>query len=165
MARYRPPAALASPYITQNGLEALRRELDQLWVRRFDVVKHLSAAAAEGDRSENAEYIYRKKELREIDRRVRYLQKRLPELKVVTEKPPECNRVYFGAYVDVSDAEGSTRRYRLVGADEADAKRGWISIDSPMARALRGRMLDDEVEVRTPAGQHTLVVESIEYNP
>ena len=99
MSRYRPPAAKKSPYITPVGMRALEQEQKEIWLRRREVVAALSAAAAEGDRSENAEYIYRKKELREIDRRIRYLQKRLPDLKVVEQKPGDRERVFFGATV------------------------------------------------------------------
>jgi transcription elongation factor GreB len=146
----RPPGR--SPHITRAGWETLQAELDALWRKRRDVVKHLSAAAAEGDRSENAEYIYRKKQLREIDRRLRYLQKRLPELKVVDTRPDDAEQVFFGAWVTLENADGERACYRIVGADEFDPKRDWISVDSPMARALLRRRTDDEVAVRTPAG-------------
>src|SRR5512139_4150405 len=127
MSRYRPPQPPSSPYITAAGYEALQSELVQLWRRRADVVKALSAAAAEGDRSENAEYIYRKKELREIDRRIRYLQKRLPELKVVNALPADAQRVFFGAWVTLEDGAGVEVTYRIVGVDELDPAKNWIS--------------------------------------
>ena len=122
MGRYRPPAPKSSPYITRPGYEALQAELKVLWKRRTGVTRALAAAAAEGDRSENAEYIYRKKELREIDRRVHYLQKRLPELKVVAEPPTDRKRVFFGAWVTLEDEQGQECVYRVVGADEGLAR-------------------------------------------
>lgn len=157
--------ARSSPYITTEGFEQLRAELDELWVRRREVVVHLSAAAAEGDRSENAEYIYRKKQLREMDRRIRYLQKRLPQLKVV-DRPADApaERVYFGATVDLIDDDYQEQTYRIVGADEFDPARSWISIDSPIARALIGKAIDDTVEVQTPSGLVGLTVVEIKYD-
>ena len=164
MARWRPPTKRSSPYITPDGHAALNRELKDLWLqRRQDVVPALRAAAAEGDRSENAEYIYRKKQLGEIDRRIRYLSKRLDEVEVVRNKPPREDRVFFGAWVGLEDASGNQRRYRIVGADETDAARQWISVDSPMARALLGRRVDDEISVDLPEGRADLVVLEITY--
>ncbi|MFP4245333.1 MAG: GreA/GreB family elongation factor, partial [Ectothiorhodospira sp.] len=139
MSRWRPPSPRSSPYITPEGHAALEAELDGLWTRRADVTRHLAAAAAEGDRSENAEYIYRKKELREIDRRIRYLQKRIPDLQVVRDPPADRERVFFGARVTLVDGDGNEVSYRIVGADEFDPERGWISVDAPVARALLGR--------------------------
>src|SRR5690606_12812684 len=132
--RWRPPPAKSSPYITASGFETLRAELDALWVRRREVTLHLSAAAAEGDRSENAEYIYRKKELAGIDRRIRYLQKRLPELKIINTVPTNPEQVFFGAIVLLQLEDGREERYQIVGADEFDPARRRISIDSPLAR-------------------------------
>ena len=163
MGRWRPPAPKSSPYITPGGFQALQAELQALWERRQDVVRHLAAAAAEGDRSENAEYIYRKKELREIDRRIGYLQKRLPILKVVSEPPPDLQRVFFGAIVEVEADDGRLQRFRIVGADETDAKRGHISIDSPMARALLKKGIDEEIVVSTGTASQRFVVIHIEY--
>lgn len=162
MGRWRPPAKAASPYITPAGYEALKTELDESWLRRRDVVKALSEAAAEGDRSENAEYIYRKKELAGIDRRIRYLQKRLPILKVVREHP-RVDAVYFGATIEVCDETGTTSVYRIVGPDETDAKSSAISIDSPVAKALLGKRVDDEVTVQTADKTRTVAVLSIRY--
>jgi len=165
MARWRPPATRSSPYITPEGEAALKAELKELWLRRRqEVVPALRAAAAEGDRSENAEYIYRKKQLGEIDRRVRYLSKRLDEVEVVRNKPPRQDRVYFGAWVDLEDGAGEVRRYRIVGADETSATRGWISVDSPIGRALLGCALDDEITVDLPEGQAQLTVLEIFYD-
>jgi transcription elongation factor GreB len=163
MGRYRPPAPRSSPYITGSGYNALADELQALWKRRSGVTKALTAAAAEGDRSENAEYIYRKKELREIDRRIRYLQKRLPDLKVVNEPPDDRGRVFFGATVTLEDDTGVQVVYRLVGADEFDPAKGWISIDSPLAAALLGKAPDEDFNVETPAGTASYYIVSISY--
>lgn len=165
MSRYRPPQPKASPYITPAGYQQLQDELNALWKRRAGVTQALSAAAAEGDRSENAEYIYRKKELREIDRRIRYLQKRLPDLKIVDQLPGDRNRIFFGAWVGLEDGEGTISVYRIVGPDEFDPQHGWISMDSPLARALLKRTLDDEVQVETPQGRRTYWVTEIRYEP
>jgi len=164
MSRYRAPVAPSSAYITAAGYERLRQEYDQLWrVRRPEVVRALAAAAAEGDRSENAEYIYRKKELREIDRRVGYLQRRLPELKVIVEAPSDRGRIYFGAEVELADADDVRRVYRIVGPDEIDRGPGHISIDSPMARALLKKAVGDVVQLQLPGGDSELEVLSVRY--
>ncbi|WP_297527879.1 transcription elongation factor GreB [Thiohalobacter sp.] len=152
MSRYRPPRPAASPHITAEGERRLRAELDGLWRRRAEVTRALAAAAAEGDRSENAEYIYRKKELAGIDRRIRYLQKRIPALEVVSGPPADTGRVYFGAWVRLEDEDGTINELRIVGADEIDPALSWISIDAPLARALLGKGADDAFEVRTPGG-------------
>jgi transcription elongation factor GreB len=163
MGRYRPPAPKSSLYISREGYLCLQDELNELWKRRAEVTKALAAAAAEGDRSENAEYIYRKKELREIDRRIRYLQKRLPALKVVSEPPSDSGRVYFGAWVTLEDENGRELVYRIVGPDEFDPAKGWISMDAPMARALMKKALDDEVVVNTAKGSAHYFVVAIQY--
>lgn len=164
MGRWRPPAAQASPYITTAGHARLQAELKALWQRRTGVTQALAAAAAEGDRSENAEYIYRKKELRELDRRIRYLQKRLPVLKIAGDAPPaDPRRVFFGAWVTLEDATGEEKTCRIVGADELDPAQGWISVDAPLARALLNQPLDSEVRVATPAGEQRLVITAIRY--
>ena len=150
-------------YITPDGYEKLKTEHQALWTRRREVVAALSAAAAEGDRSENAEYIYRKKELREVDRRLRYVGRRLEELVAVDQLPDDRERVFFGAWVDVEDESGVVNTYRIVGADETDAAAGWISLRSPMARALLGKRLDDEVSVRLPDARKQLVIIDIRY--
>ena len=162
MGRWRPPPPCSSAYITPAGFSALQQELDDTWLRRRDVVKALAEAAAEGDRSENAEYIYRKKELGGLDRRIRYLQKRLPVLTVVREVPAD-DAVYFGAIVDVCDTAGNSHCYRIVGPDEANAKTGAISMDSPIARALHKKRVDDEVRVETSEKTISLTVLSIRY--
>ncbi|GAB3733020.1 transcription elongation factor GreB [Luteimonas pelagia] len=165
MGRWRPPAPSSTAVITREGHDRLKAELDDLWrVQRPEVVRALAAAAAEGDRSENAEYTYRKKQLGGIDRRVRYLGKRLQVLKVVETGPTDPEKVFFGAIVELDPVEGGEpRRYRIVGPDETDAKRGWISVDAPLARALLGRRVDDEVHVRLPGGDATFVIGAVEY--
>ena len=162
MGRWRAPAPESSPYITPAGFIALQRELDDIWLRRRDVVKALAEAAAEGDRSENAEYIYRKKELGGLDRRIRYLQKRLPVLNIVREKPNN-DAIYFGAIVAVRDAADDIRTYRIVGPDETDAKTSAISMDSPLAKALHAKHVDDEVVLMTNEQPTTMRVVSIRY--
>jgi transcription elongation factor GreB len=165
MSRWRPPAEGSTAIITRAGFERLRDELNDLWrVRRPEVVKALGEAAAEGDRSENAEYIYRKKQLGEIDRRVRYLSKRLEALRVVDEAPADRNAIFFGAWFEIEDAgTGDAKRYRIVGPDEIDAPKGWISIDSPLARAALKKRIDDEFEAMLPTGKATYVVVSVSY--
>ena len=162
MGRWRPPAPKSSPYITPAGFAALQEELEALWLRRRDVVKALAEAAAEGDRSENAEYIYRKKELGGLDRRIRYLQKRLPALTVVREAP-DSDAIFFGATVKLRDDEDETRIYRIVGPDETDAKTFAISMDSPLAKALLGKRVDDEVTITIGEKTTTVSVVSIHY--
>lgn len=153
-------------YITPDGEQALREELQYLWkVKRPEVTQAVREAAALGDRSENAEYIYGKKQLREIDRRVRFLSKRLDELTVVDRLPDDQNRVFFGAWVTIEDDDGEEQTYRLVGADEFDLAKGYLSINAPLARALIGKHLDDEVSVKTPDGWKTVVITGIRYQP
>jgi transcription elongation factor GreB len=155
---------MSSNLVTEPGLVRLRNELDDLWsVRRPEVVAALSAAAAEGDRSENAEYIYRKKQLAEIDRRVRYLSKRIPLLRVAIGVPGNGSAIYFGAHISVEDANGTLHHYRIVGADEIDAAAGWISIDAPLARAALGKCVEDEFSVETPNGVRHCTVVGIRY--
>ena len=165
MSRWRPPGESSSALITAAGLQRLQHELDELWrVRRPEVVAALTAAAAEGDRSENAEYIYRKKQLGEIDRRVRYLSKRIPSLRPAIELPGDCSAIYFGAWFSVEDEDGSTHDYRIVGPDETEAAEGWISIDSPFARAALKRRVDDEFEVQTPQGLRRCAITRVYYS-
>ena len=165
MTRWRPPAPRSTAIITREGFERLKSELDHLWhTVRPEVVKALAAAAAEGDRSENAEYIYRKKQLGEIDRRARYLSKRIPVLQVAESGPTDRNAVFFGATVTLeNEATGEMVVYRIVGPDETDAKRGWISVDSPMATALLKKHVDDDFEAQLPAGPTRFCVVSIVY--
>lgn len=161
MGRWHPPKPDASPYITPEGYAQLTAEVDSLWSRRNEVKTHLAAAAAEGDRSENAEYIYRKKELREIDRRLRYLQKRLPALKIVN-RPFAPDQVYFGAWVSLENESGQEVDFQIVGADEI-GNSGRISVDSPMARAVLGKSVDDEVLVKSPQGESIYWIKSLRY--
>jgi transcription elongation factor GreB len=165
MGRWRPPAAGSTALITRAGHDRLKTELDELWrAKRPEVVRALAAAAAEGDRSENAEYIYRKKQLGEIDRRVRYLSKRLEALKVVDTAPADREAVFFGAEVELEDvASGTLVRYRIVGPDETDAKRGWISIDAPLARAMLRKRVGDEFEAPLPGGMLRYAIVEIAY--
>ncbi|MDP6437797.1 MAG: GreA/GreB family elongation factor [Gammaproteobacteria bacterium] len=163
MGRWKPPPPKSSPYVTPEGYETLQEELKELWLRRRDVVKALAAAAAEGDRSENAEYIYRKKELGSIDYRIRYLQKRLPKLNVVRETP-DAGKVFFGAWVTLENIDDSTSiEYRIVGPDETNAGKGWISIDSPLAKALLKKETDDEVSVMIANQRTDYLVTGIRY--
>lgn len=164
MSRYRPPRTAGTPLITPEGEARMRAELHELWnVRRPQVTQAVSEAAAQGDRSENAEYTYGKKMLREIDSRVRFLRKRLENLKVIGERPSDPGKVYFGAWITLEDEQGETARYRIVGPDEFDLKHNLISIDSPLARALVGKTLDAEVRVHTPTGERTWYVVEIDY--
>jgi transcription elongation factor GreB len=151
------------PYITADGMAMLNEELDAIWIRRREVVKALSAAAAEGDRSENAEYIYRKKELRGLDRRIRYLQKRMPDLRVVTDSPDDESKIFFAAFVLLEDEAQAQIEYRIVGSDERDHKKGNISLDSPLAQALLGKEVDDEVLIHTPVGDTKYFIVAIRY--
>jgi transcription elongation factor GreB len=162
--RDRPPPPARSRYITPDGAKKLRAELAQLWtVERPRVTQEVADAAAQGDRSENAEYIYGKRRLREIDRRVRFLSKRLDEVTVVSETPTDPGRVFFGAYVTVEDADGGHHTYRIVGGDESDVDKGWISIDSPVARACLGKREDDVVLVRAPRGEIEYTIVAVSY--
>ncbi|MEG2794011.1 MAG: transcription elongation factor GreB [Pseudomonas sp.] len=164
MSRYRPPRTAGTALITPEGEARMRAEFHELWhVRRPQVTQSVSEAAAQGDRSENAENTYGKKMLREIDSRVRFLTKRLEALKVVSEKPSDPNKVYFGAWVTIEDEDGKQSRYRIVGPDELDLKLGLISIDSPLARALIGKALDAEVRVQTPTGEQCVYIVAIDY--
>ncbi len=153
---------MSSPYITPTGRATLEAELASLWQRRGQTTIALAAAAAEGDRSENAEYIYRKKELREIDRRLRYLQRRLPTLQVV-EAVHSHDQVFFGAWVTVEDVTGTANTWRLVGADEFDQHPGYISIDAPLARALLGKLAGDVVVITIKDHPNSYSILKIEY--
>ena len=165
MGRWRPPAEGSTALITRAGHDRLKAELDELWrAKRPEVVKALAAAAAEGDRSENAEYTYRKKQLGEIDRRVRYLSKRLEALRVVDAAPADREAVFFGAEVEVENVDnGDIATYRIVGPDETDAQRGWISIDAPLARAMLKKRADDEFEAQLPGGTVRYAIVEVRY--
>ncbi|MEL0637989.1 MULTISPECIES: transcription elongation factor GreB [Marinomonas] len=164
MSRYRPPSAPKSAYITQEGAQVLLAELKYLWKeKRPAVTETVREAAAQGDRSENAEYIYGKKQLREIDSRVRYLEKRLDVCTVVDRFPADQSRVFFGAWVTLEDDAGVLKEYRIVGADELDHNSAYISIDSPVARALLKKEEGDEVAIHLAAGEKTYLIDAIEY--
>lgn len=164
MNRHESPAGTSSPYITGEGFAALKREEQDMWKRRVEVTRALAAAAAEGDRSENAEYIYRKKQLREIDRRIRYLQKRLPALTVVSEVG-DSGKVFFGAWVTLKKQNNNQVEYRVVGGDEisSDSSKGYISVDSPMARAMIGKKVNDEVTLEVGGEQRFFSITKIRY--
>ena len=153
-----------SPYITPEGHKHLNEELSYLWkIKRPQVTQAVAEAAAMGDRSENAEYIYGKKQLRQIDSRIRFLAKRLSELIVVDRIPKDTSKVFFGAWVEVEDTDGNISQYRIVGPDETNLEKDFISIDSPMAKALLRRAIGDEVVVSRPNGTTAFVVNSIHY--
>jgi len=151
-------------YITDAGYRALREELDNLFrVERPRVVKGVADAAAEGDRSENAEYIYGKKKLAEIDRRLTFLGKRLDVLKIVDTPPDNDGRVYFGAWVTLEDEDGQQAKYRIVGSDESDPEKKHISMDSPLAQALLRKQIGDEITVQRPKGEITYEIIAVRY--
>ena len=153
-------------YITPQGAKKLREEANNLWkVVRPEVTKQVSAAAALGDRSENADYIYGKKRLREIDKRIRYLTKRLDNLEIVDRVPDNHDTVYFGAWVRLEDESGEITVLRIVGADEIDTTLGWISLDSPMAKGLIGKKKESTIVVVLPAGNAELFILDVSYQP
>jgi len=152
--------------VTRAGFLALEKELDHLWrEKRPEVTRKVAWAASLGDRSENADYQYNKKLLREIDRRVRYLRKCLNELRIVDYAPEQEGRVFFGAWVEIENEEGEVKRFRIVGYDEIFDRKDYISVDSPMARALLKKEVDDEVVVQTPAGPMQWIINAIDYRP
>jgi transcription elongation factor GreB len=164
VSRYRAPQPAGSKYITPEGAKRLREELDHLWrVQRPQVTAAVAAAAAQGDRSENAEYTYGKRQLRDIDRRVRFLRKRLDGIVVVDQPPSDPRRVFFGAWVRVEEEDGTERCIRIVGPDEFDLAADYISMDSPLARALMRKAVDDEVSVDLPGGTRSFVVLEVSY--
>ena len=169
MSRYRAPTQPGSKYITPAGARRLQEELDQLWhEERPRVTQAVSEAAAQGDRSENAEYTYGKRRLHEIDRRVRFLRKRLEGMAIVeptaTPGRRDANRVFFGAWVQIENTSGELRWYRIVGPDEFDMHEDYISMDSPLGKSLLGKRLDDDVQVELPGGATTLTVVAISYS-
>lgn len=166
MGRWRPPRRRGSAYITPAGAKALQDELTQLWkVERPQVTDVVHEAAKNGDRSENGDYIYGKRRLREIDSRVRFLTKRLDELTVVDRVPADKDKVYFGAYVTLADENDTEQTYQIVGPDEFNIKQGKLSMDSPLAKQLMGKHLDDEILLRTPEGEKHYDIIEIEYRP
>lgn len=164
MGRYRPPQPKRSAYITPEGEKVLRQELHQLWkVERPEVTEIVHQAAKNGDRSENGDYIYGKKRLREIDSRVRFLTKRLEQLTVVYDKPSNQSKVFFGAYVTLENEQGVEAEYRIVGPDEFNLRENKLSMDSPLAKALLGKQLDDEITLTTPEGEKFYYIVNIRY--
>jgi len=164
MGRYRPPRPRGSTYITPQGEKALRNELHQLWkIERPQVTATVHEAAKNGDRSENGDYIYGKRRLREIDSRVRFLGKRLEELTIVDQMPTETDKVFFGATVTLEDEQGHEQKYQIVGPDEFDLTLGKLSMDSPLAKAMLGKRLDDEIAVHSPSGQQYFCITHIHY--
>jgi transcription elongation factor GreB len=164
MGRYRQPERPGSKYITPAGQQRLRAELEQLWrVERPQVTAAVAAAAAQGDRSENAEYTYGKRRLREIDSRVRHLRKRLDGMVVVDRPASDPRRIFFGAVVTLETAARARVRYRIVGPDEFDMEAHYISMDAPLARALMGKSLDDEVQVEVGGQRAEYLIVAVEY--
>jgi transcription elongation factor GreB len=164
MGRYRAPQPPSAKYITPEGATRLKRELDELWrVKRPAVTRAVAEAAAQGDRSENAEYIYGKKQLAEIDRRVRYLRKRLTGIRIVDQRPSDTSKVFFGAWFELADDSGRRNEYRLVGPDEFDFAPDYISVDSPLGRAVLGKALGAEIAVSTPDGERHYEVTAVRY--
>jgi len=164
MGRYRTPQKPGSKYITPEGEKTLKDELHFLWkIKRPEVTQAVSEAAAQGDRSENAEYIYGKKQLREIDSRVRFLRKRLEDMIVVNQTPDKPSHIYFGAWVTLENDDGEESLFRLVGPDEFDLSKGYLSIDSPLGKALLKKQVDDEIELLTPKGMVFYSIIKIQY--
>jgi transcription elongation factor GreB len=164
MGRYRPPTPKGSNYITPEGEIALREELHQLWkVERPTVTHSVHEAAKNGDRSENGDYIYGKKRLREIDSRVRFLTKRLDDLTVVDQAPKQQDKIFFGAWVTLVDEAEELQRYRIVGPDEFNLRENKLSMDSPLAKALLGKCVDDEISFQSPSGLKILLIHAIHY--
>jgi len=164
VSRYRPSEKPGSQFITPAGAARLKQELDELWrVERPRITQAVSEAAAQGDRSENAEYTYGKRRLREIDRRVRFLRKRLDGMTIVDQPPSDRKRVFFGAWVSLEDDDGNESTHRIVGPDEFDQSPGYISMDAPLARAMMRRALDDEFTVELPGGPRAYTIVAIRY--
>ena len=161
--RKRPDTSKKPGYITAQGYRRLQEEADYLWNRkRPEVTAAITEAAAEGDRSENAEYLYRKRQLADIDRRLKFLGNRLDALSIVTEAPNNDGRIYFGSTVTLEDENGKCVCYRIVGPDEWDSSRGEISVESPVAKALLGKQAGDDIEVQLPGGQTCFLIIKVE---
>jgi len=164
MGRFRAAPPAGSKYVTAAGARRLREELEQLWrEERPRVTQAVAAAAAQGDRSENAEYTYGKRRLREIDRRVRFLRRRLEGMVIVDQPPADPQRVFFGAWVQLEAEDGTRSRYRIVGPDEFDMAPGYVSMDSPLGKALLRRRIEEEVRVESPGGSRLYVIVAVEY--
>ncbi len=164
MGRYRPPRKPGSKYITPEGKARMEKELSYLWkVKRPQVTQAVSEAAAQGDRSENAEYIYGKKQLREIDSRVRFLSKRLDDMVAVDRIPADQKKVFFGAWIELEDEAGAVKQYRIVGPDEFDVKQGLISMDSPLAQAILNKREGDDIVFQGPNGILEYYLKKVQY--
>ena len=164
MGRYRPPTPKGSAVITPEGAQKLQEELNYLWKEERPKVTHIvHEAAKNGDRSENGDYIYGKKRLREIDSRVRFLRKRLEEVEIVDYQPSDPSKVYFGSWVTLEDEKGEENTYQIVGPDEFNVKEQKISIDSPLAKALLGKKVDGELSIETPQGIRHYLILKIQY--
>ncbi len=164
MSRYRPPSPPCSKYITPEGAATLKDELDYLWrTKRPEVTRAVAEAAAQGDRSENAEYIYGKKQLREIDHRVRHLRKRLEEIRIIDKIPNDTTKIFFGAWFQLEDEAGKRQTFRLVGPDEFDHSEDYLSMDSPLGEAVIGKSLHEKVLVAAPNGETRYSIIGIDY--
>ena len=165
MPRYRSPTVPSSKYITPEGATTLREELDDLWLtQRPKVTRAVSEAAAQGDRSENAEYIYGKKQLREIDKRIRHLRKRLEGMQIIDRAPSDTSKIYFGAWFELEDQDARKKSFRLVGPDEFDSSDNYISMDSPLGKAVMGKAVDDKITVRAPNGEAFYTIVQVSYH-
>lgn len=166
MGRWRPPSPRGSAYITTAGFKRMKDEVTQLWkVERPIVTQAVHEAAKNGDRSENGDYIYGKKRLREIDSRVRFLSKRMEVLTVVDRLPEDQSKVFFGAWVTLEDEDGEEKTYQIVGPDEFNVAEQKLSMDSPLAKAMMGKRLDDEIVLRKPEGEELYYITAIAYKP
>ncbi len=166
MGRYRPPSPPCSKYITPEGAATLKDELDYLWrTKRPEVTRAVAEAAAQGDRSENAEYIYGKKQLGEIDHRVRHLRKRLEGIHIIDQVPNDTTKVFFGAWFELENEDGKRQTFRLVGPDEFDQSEEYISMDSPLGQAVIGKSLHEEISVAAPDGVTRYSIIEINYSP
>ncbi|MFL0811492.1 MAG: transcription elongation factor GreB [Agarilytica sp.] len=164
MGRWRPPRKKGSPYITPEGAQAMQDELHRLWkVERPQITDVVHEAAKNGDRSENGDYIYGKKRLREIDSRVRFLSKRLDDLTIVDRIPSDRSKVFFGAYVTLEDDDANEEHYRIVGPDEFNLREKKISMDSPLAKSILGKYKDDEIQFNSPEGIKHYYIVNVEY--
>lgn len=164
MSRWRPPSPRGSTYITAEGFKTLKDELTQLWkVERPIVTQAVHEAAKNGDRSENGDYIYGKRRLREIDSRVRFLTKRLEALTVVDRLPDDQSKIFFGAWVTLEDEAGNEKIYQIVGPDEFDVSKHKLSMDAPLAKAMMGKRVDDEIVLKKPEGEEFFYITNIEY--
>ncbi len=164
MGRWRPPSEKGSAYITAAGFKRMKDEVTQLWkIERPQVTQVVHEAAKNGDRSENGDYIYGKRRLREIDSRVRFLTKRMEAVTVVDRLPEDQSKVFFGAWVTVEDDDGNEKTYQIVGPDEFDVALYKLSMDAPLAKAMMGKRVDDEIVLKKPEGEEFFYITNIEY--